>query len=194
MARMPDLVEFAKTHNIKIAQIADLIAYRRRNERIVEKEVQSTLESAIGGQWDAHVYVNKLQYAEHIALVKGDVTTDAPVMVRMHALNMLSDVLGDVSSGKHGELQESMRMIAAEGRGIVVLLREPHPTSISDRLKAREGKKTETRLLDYGVGAQILTDLGVSEMILLSNSDKNIIGLDGYGLKVAERRPIAAPA
>jgi 3,4-dihydroxy 2-butanone 4-phosphate synthase / GTP cyclohydrolase II len=140
-----------------------------------------------------HVYVNQVAYAEHIALVKGDVTTPGPVLVRMHALNVMDDVLADRSSGRGGELQSAMRMIGETGRGVVVLIREPLPTSLSDRVRARVagGTPPTDQLRDYGVGAQILLDLGVREMILLSNHRKNIVGLDGYGLSIAGQQPIA---
>ena len=116
MSRLPDLVTFAQYHGLKIGTIADLIAYRLRNDRVVEKTAEMDFSSRFGGEWKMCVYVNKVAYAEHIALVKGDVSSGDPVMVRMHALNVLDDVLGDVTSGKSGELQQSMRMIEAEGR------------------------------------------------------------------------------
>ena len=192
MARRPDLVKFAQFHGLKIGTIADLIAYRRRHDRIVERKVETDFDSRYGGRFRMHVYVNRVAYAEHIALVKGDVATPEPVFVRMHALNVLEDVLGDRGSGRGGELQSSMRMIAEQGRGVVVLIREPLPTSLSDRVKARTEGPAPTRgeLRDYGVGAQILLDLGVKDMILLSNTQRTIIGLEGYGLSVVARRPI----
>lgn len=194
MARMPDLIPFAQRHGLKIATIADLIAYRRRTEKLVRQEVQVPFESAFGGDWRLSVYVNTLAYAEHIALVKGDISGDEPVPVRMHALHVLDDVLGDLHGGRHGQLQAAMSMIAEEGRGVVVLLREPNRANLSDRLKARVGEQTDGdgRLVDYGVGAQILLDLGVKDMVLLSNTEKHIIGLDGYGLRVVGRKPIVA--
>jgi 3,4-dihydroxy 2-butanone 4-phosphate synthase/GTP cyclohydrolase II len=192
MARMPDLIPFAQRHGLKIATIADLIAYRRRTEKLVRREVQSTIKAAIGGDWALSVYVNTLAYAEHVVLTKGDLSDPAPVMVRMHALHVLDDVLGDLANGRQGQLQASMDMIAKEGRGVVVLLREANKSTLSEQIRERLGEGDGTqRLVDYGVGAQILLDLGLKDMILLSNSEKNIIGLDGYGLRVVERRPIA---
>ncbi len=192
MSRLPDLVTFAQYHGLKIGTIADLIAYRLRNDRVVEKTAEMDFSSRFGGKWKMCVYVNKVAYAEHIALVKGDVSSRDPVMVRMHALNVLDDVLGDITSGKSGELQQSMRMIEAEGRGIVVLIREPYPKSLSDRVRQRLGEPPEGQqeLRDYGVGAQILLDLGVQDLILLSNTKRTIVGIDGYDLNVAEQRPI----
>jgi len=194
MARMPDLIPFAQRHGLKIATIADLIAYRRRTEKLVRQELQVPFESAYGGDWRMSVYVNTLAYAEHIALVKGDISGDAPVLVRMHALHVLDDVLGDLHGGKQGQLHAAMRAIAEEGRGVVVLLREPNRATLSERLRERAGEPSsgDGRLVDYGVGAQILLDLGVRDMVLLSNTEKHIIGLDGYGLRVVDRKPIPA--
>ncbi|HVI53007.1 MAG TPA: 3,4-dihydroxy-2-butanone-4-phosphate synthase [Candidatus Sulfotelmatobacter sp.] len=193
MARTPDLVKFAQFHGLKIGTIADLIAYRRKNDKIVRRSVESTLNSVYGGEWKMIVYTNTVAYAEHIALVKGDITSGGPVLARAHALNVLDDVLGAFDTGKAGLLHESMRIVGEEGRGVVLLIREPSPTSLSDRIKAHiEGNADAGALRDYGVGAQILLDLGVSEMILLSNTKRTIIGLEGYGLKVVEQRAIPA--
>jgi 3,4-dihydroxy 2-butanone 4-phosphate synthase/GTP cyclohydrolase II len=192
MARLPDLVKFAQRHNLKIATIADLIAYRLKHDRIVERMLETTFDSIYGGPFRMVVYVNRIAYAEHIALVKGDLAEDGPVPVRMHALNVLVDVLGDRGSGKAEELHAAMRMVGEIGRGVVVLIREPHRTSLSDRVRGKiEGKEPpSTELRDYGVGAQILLDLGVKDMILLSNTKRTIVGLEGYGLSVIEQRPI----
>ena len=200
MARMPDLIKFAQFHGIKIATIADLIAYRLRNDRIVERTLETTFTSVHGGNFNMFIYTNRVAYAEHIALVKGDVKADGPVLVRMHALNVLDDVLGDVEAGKAGELQQAMRMIGEAGRGVVVLIREPYRAALSDRVRAKiqiaGGNKDAGRgqLRDYGVGAQILLDLGVRDMVLLSNTKRTIIGLEGYGLSVVEQRPILVAA
>lgn len=191
MARMPDLVKFAQFHGLKIATIADLIAYRRRHDKIVRREVEAPFTSKWGGDWRMVVYVNQVAYVEHIALVKGDISGDAPVMVRVHAVNILDDVLGDQGSGKAGELHAAMDMISEHGRGVVVLVREPRPTSLSDRIRAQlDSRPAPAELRDYGIGAQMLLDLGVSKMILLSNTKKTIIGLEGFGLEVVEQRAI----
>src|SRR3546814_12412664 len=138
------------------------------------------------------LYVNTLNYAEHVALWKGDIGRDEPALVRMHAINVLDDVLGDSASGKAGDLQQAMRMIGEAGRGVVVLIREPSADVLSSSLRARlEGQpKAGSQLRDYGVGAQILLDLGVRDMVLLSNTKRTIVGLEGYGLRVrsGERR------
>jgi 3,4-dihydroxy 2-butanone 4-phosphate synthase / GTP cyclohydrolase II len=210
MARLPDLVKFAQYHGLKVATIADLIAYRRRHDRLVERTIETTLKSRHGGLFRMLVYVNKAAYAEHIALVKGDISGPEPVLVRMHALNVLDDVLGDTSVGRGGILHSAMKMIGDEKRGVIVLIREPRATSLSDRVHARLGDHSNPAgglsdflsetgrqvaaaaagLRDYGVGAQILLDLGVKDMVLLSDHPRNIVGLEGYGLRVVEWRTI----
>lgn len=191
MARLPDLVKFAQLHNLKIGTIADLIAYRRRHDNLVERVVESEIDSVWGGRFRMMVYRNRVEYAEHIALVKGDIGDGQPVMVRMHAMNVLEDVLGD-HGGRSGVLHSAMRMIGEAGRGVVVLIREPRATALSDRVRQKIGEPVENspQLRDYGIGAQILIDLGVKDMIVLSNVQRTIIGLDGYGLTVVETRPI----
>ena len=198
MARMPDLIKYAQLHGLKIGTIADLIAYRLRNDRIVERTLDTHLDSAFGDRFRMLVYTNRVAYAEHIALVKGEISGDKPVPVRMHALNVLDDVLGDRARGKAGELQAAMKMISEEECGVVVLIREPHKSALSDRIRraidpapptAPDGGG-DTTLRDYGVGAQILLDLGVRDMVLLSNTQHTIVGLEGYGLRVIEQRPI----
>ncbi len=194
MARLPELKKFAKTYGIKIATIADLISYRRKHEKLVRREVETTLNSRYGGEFKMYIFVNTMQYAEHIVLVKGEIKPNKPVLVRVHALDVLRDVLGDKESG--GAKQKSLEMIAKEG-GVLVLIREPSPTSLSDRVKNRMDRKKQkkkfqpTELRDYGIGAQILADLGVKDMILLTNSDRPIVGLEGYGLRVVGRRALA---
>ena len=197
MARLPDLMGFAEQHNLKIATIADLISYRRRTESIVERSLESVLNSRYGGSWRLIVYLNKVTYAEHIALIKGDITEDAPILVRMHSLNVMEDVLGDQSGSRGGgELQSAMRSIADKGRGVVVVMREPTSTALSEKIRSKiksatsEGG-TENELRDYGVGAQILLDLGIKEMILLTNSEQTVIGLEGYGLSILKRQTTA---
>ncbi len=192
MARRDDLIAFAQRHGLKIATIADLIAYRRRHDRIVKRSLETRCRSRYGGDFKMAVYVNEVAYAEHLALWKGDLTTDEPVLVRMHALNVMDDVLGVGGGDKGGELHQAMRMIAEAGRGVVVLIREPTPTSLSDRVSAQLSGEASSpgELRDYGVGAQILLDLGVRDMVLLSNTQRTIVGLDGYGLKVVGQQSI----
>jgi 3,4-dihydroxy 2-butanone 4-phosphate synthase / GTP cyclohydrolase II len=194
MARMPELVAFAQLHGLKIGTIADLIAYRRRTETLVERKLDTVLDSRFGGQFKLVLYTNRLTYAEHLALVKGDISAPGPVLVRMHALSVLDDVLGDSASGRGGDLQQAMDIIGQEGRGVIVLIREPQPTSLSDRLKVRmaddQACAKHSGLRDYGIGAQILLDLGVHEMTLLTNAPKTVVGLDGYGLKIVGQRAL----
>ncbi len=190
MARLPDLVAFAQRHGLKIATIADLIAYRLRYDHLVKVVAESKVTSAYGGDFDLKVYATTVDPVEHVALVKGDLAAGGPVLVRVHACNTLEDVL---SAGGHGEtlVHKAMELIGREGRGVIVLIRESRPDAISSRLKRSEGAEGvgQRRLIEYGVGAQILLDLGVREMILLSNSPaRKIIGLDGYGLKVVGHR------
>jgi 3,4-dihydroxy 2-butanone 4-phosphate synthase/GTP cyclohydrolase II len=196
MARRDDLISFAQLHGLKIGTIADLIAHRLRHDRIMHHGQEMALNSLHGGQFRMYVYTNPIHHAEHVALVKGDISADEPVMVRMHALSVVDDVLGCADTGKAGDLQNSMEMIGREGKGVVVLIREPHPTSLSERVSAQvaaargDEPHPAGQLRDYGVGAQILLDLGVREMILLSNTPKTVIGLEGYGLTIVEQRPI----
>ena len=194
MARMPDLIKFAQYHGLKIGTIADLIAYRLQNDRLVEHTYESALDSAYGGAFRLHVYTDRLTGIEHLALVKGDLSDPSrSVLVRMHALNILEDVLGERSGSKDGGLAHAMRMIEKEEQGVVVLIRDPNPRSMTELLHRRDGHESggQRELRDYGVGAQILLDLGVRSMILLSNTQRTIIGLEGYGLTVTERRAIS---
>jgi 3,4-dihydroxy 2-butanone 4-phosphate synthase/GTP cyclohydrolase II len=192
MARRPELIAFAQRHGLKIATIADLIAYRRRHDRIVERKLETPFHSHFGGDFRMHIYANKISNVEHIALVKGDLSTPEPVLVRMHALNVLEDVLGHDKGSRGGMLQGAMEAIGREGRGVLVLIREPVSNSLSDRMQSLMNAKTigGAELRNYGVGAQILLDLGIRDMILLSNTKRTIVGLEGYGLAVVAQRAI----
>ena len=192
MARLPDLVKFAQLHGLKVGTIADLIAYRRRHDHFITRSVESEIESHFGGRFRMMLYVNTVEYAEHIALVAGDLSTPEPVLVRMHAVNLLDDLLA-VKGGRDDVLARSMEIIAREGRGVVVLIRESRATYISDLLLRKEAapETTPQRLKEYGVGAQILLDLGVKDMVLLTNSkSRKIVGLEGYGLRVVGTRHV----
>lgn len=188
MARLPDLIKFSKEHDLKIATIADLIAYRRRKETLVQKLSTSKLDSEFGGDFTMHVYVNKMQYAEHIVLVKGDITKCDSVLVRMHSFNVLNDALGDTYENKNGELQKCIELVNKEGAGVIVILREPKRNGVSSIMQKRINaqKFPHQNLRDYGIGAQILLDLGIKNMRILTNSPKSIVGLDGYDLKIDE--------
>ena len=193
MARYDDLVIFCQRHALRMATISDLIAYRRRTERLVEVIVEREFDSHYGGRFRMIVYKNTVEYAEHIALVKGDVSTPDPVLVRVHAVNIVADLLGDMNSNSAHDLHGAMEIIRDANRGGVILIRDVLPTTVSTLVgkSAQEGR-TEGSWRDVGVGAQILLDLGVSEMILLSNVERAFVGLDGFGLRVVERRPIGA--
>jgi 3,4-dihydroxy 2-butanone 4-phosphate synthase / GTP cyclohydrolase II len=198
MARMSDLIAFAQHHNLKIATIADLIAYRRKHDSVVKPVVTSTVESAYGGDFEMRVYrttVDPMQ--EHVALIKGDISGPSPVLVRVHASNTLADVLGISEEGHQRSLvQKSLEAIAAEGRGVLVLIRDVLPSAVSRHLKGgdpdiREGSGSESRVLEIGIGSQILHDIGVRDMILLSNSPRRkVVGLEGYGLRIVDWRAL----
>ena len=189
MARMPDLVAFAQHHGLKLGTIADLIGHRRRTERLVQRVEDSTLPQAIGGDWRAVVYASTVSAGEHLALVKGDISGDEPVLVRMHAASLLNDL---VAGRTLGELHGAMRVIAAAGRGVVVLLRDGRADGLSDQIRRGRGRTVAPELRDYGIGAQILADLGLTRIIRLSNNPRPIVGLEGYGLEDVETRPIAS--
>ena len=192
MARLPDLVSFAQHHNLKLGTIADLIGYRRRTERLVRRVQEGTLPHEIGGDWKLVVYANNVEYAEHLVLVKGDPSAPGPVPVRMHGVDLIDDFVGSHTTNA---LHAAMRMIEAEGRGVVVILREMWPTKLSERVaKLGDAPRARTELRDYGIGAQILLDLGVREMVLLSNTHRTIVGLEGYGLNIVAQRHIASDA
>ena len=191
MARMPDLEAFSQRHNVRIATIADLIAYRLRHDRIIERVRESTFTSHHGGTFRMYVYADTIERTEHIALVKGDISDNEPVPVRAHAFNMLDDGLADSGSENTGKLQAALRAIGEQGRGVVVVIHEPYSARLSGAADAGAHSEDAGGLRDYGVAAQILLDLGVRDMILLHNTQWTIVGLDGYGLRVVDRRPIS---
>jgi 3,4-dihydroxy 2-butanone 4-phosphate synthase/GTP cyclohydrolase II len=194
MARLPDLVKFAQLHGMKVGTIADLIAYRRRYDHFITRAVETELDSHHGGKFKMMLYVNTVEYAEHIALVKGDISKGGPVLVRMHAVNLFDDLLS-VRGGRDDVLTRSMDAVGQEGRGVIVMIRESRGTYVSDLLmrKQPEPDSTPRRLKEYGVGAQILLDLGVRDMILLTNSaSPKIVGLEGYGLRVVDTRMVGS--
>ncbi len=191
MARLPELVDFAEKHGLKIATIAELIAYRRKYDSLVECIAETEMESIYGGNWHMKIYANGAEYAEHVVLIKGDVTSGGPVPVRMHSLNVFSDLVGDTTASP-GQVRSAMKKIDSIGRGVVVMLSNMQPTALSRavRLRAQGPTDEPTELRDYGIGAQILRDVGVREMILLSNKQHNIVGLDGYGLSIVDQLPL----
>lgn len=184
MARLPDLVAFAQKHNLKIGTISDLIAYRRRHDNLVRESAQRSVKSVHGGSWSMRIFTDQTQGSEHVVLSMGDLSDPAPVLVRMHALNPLEDVLG-IGEGHSGDLRGAMRVIAAEGRGVVVLLRDTQM-----KLALDDASSPQT-LRQYGLGAQILAALGLHRITLVTNSPTpRVIGLEAYGLSIAGTRPI----
>ena len=195
MARLPDLIDFAEEHDLKIASIADLIAWRRRNESLVQRTVETSITTRVGGDWRMVIYANNVSNIEHIVLVKGDISSGDPVLVRMHALDLMADLLGEVSDKREGdELTKAMAAIADLGRGVVVVLRESIAASLSSTVSQKLNLASDTTanrdLRDYGVGAQILTDLGIRKMILLSDTRPNVVSLEGYDLEITDWQPI----
>ncbi len=189
MARLPDLVSFAQLHGLKIGTISDLIAYRRRHDNLVKLQSERTVDSEFGGEWTLRIYTDQTQGAEHIALIKGDITTDEPVLVRMHSLDPMMDMLGLGHKGRAFEFSTSMKNIAEEGRGAVILIRD-----LAMQLDPEEGSSPST-LRQYGLGAQILSSLGLSKIELLTNSPMpKVVGLDAYGLEITGTRKLDGAA
>ena len=156
--------------------------------RVESGVLHGVLHPALGGDWRVHVYANTVQYAEHLVLTRGDLSAPGPVLVRMHQVDLIGDaLLGPPWAG----VQAAMRTIAAEGRGVVVLIRDTRPTAQSERVRLLAGqKRPQPPLRDYGIGAQILVELGVRDMVLLSNTRRTVVGLEGYGLNIVDQRPL----
>ncbi|VAV98903.1 3,4-dihydroxy-2-butanone 4-phosphate synthase / GTP cyclohydrolase II [hydrothermal vent metagenome] len=190
MARLPDLVKFAKKHDLKLATIADLIAYRRKVDNLVGCIEETVVDSEYGGEFKLRVYEVKDDHTQHFALVKGTPKKGKPVLVRMHPFNMFDDLLS-AKGGRRSQLHRAMAEIGRQDCGVVVYLRESSKTIISDQIARRTGRKnisSETFLRNYGIGAQILVDLNVTDLILLSNTEQHVVGIEGYGLNIVEQR------
>ncbi len=189
MARLPDLIKFAKQHQLKIATIADLIEYRRKTEKLITLEKKSKFTSHLSknltAEFDLVIYKSKVDNIEHIVLTKGQIKENEPTLVRMHHLNILNDCLNDANSQKSGLLLKSLKKIVKNGSGVVVIIRQPSE-SLAELMNNNHDNilKANKELRNYGIGAQILLDLGIKNMILLTNSKKSIIGLEGYGIKI----------
>ncbi|HEY5712111.1 MAG TPA: 3,4-dihydroxy-2-butanone-4-phosphate synthase [Allosphingosinicella sp.] len=196
MARMDDLFPFAHLHGLKVGTIRDLIAYRLRKDRLVEQTAEAQFESRWGGTWTARTFLNKASGLEQIALVKGRIDPDKPTLVRMHALSIISDTFAEAGA-RGGLLEGAMKAIAEEGAGAIVVINRPMPDALSQALKVRAGASSPAdseQLRDYGVGAQILAELGIHDMILLTNSHHTPVALGGYGLAIVGERPIPTAA
>ncbi len=191
MARLDDLMDFARVHGLKIGTIRDLIAYRLKKDHMVERVSTSPFTAESGAQWQAQVFRDKASGEEQLALVHGTIDPDAPVLVRMHSLDLFADVIGEAGP-RSGLLSRAMRMIEDEGSGVLVALHAAAPGSLSRSLDLRAGKPVEAgdAVRGYGIGAQILAALGIHDMILLTNTHHSPIALSGYGLAIVEERPI----
>ncbi|HLV08298.1 MAG TPA: 3,4-dihydroxy-2-butanone-4-phosphate synthase [Croceibacterium sp.] len=197
MARLDNLMRFARAHGLKIGTIRDLIAYRRRHDHLVEKRAESRFHSRWGGDWRVISFYNKATKGETMALVKGHIDPARPTLVRMHALSFFDDIFAH-DTERQGLLEGAMRMIAEEGAGVVVLLNRPSPNYATRAIRRldetappdEDDMPAEQR--DYGVGAQILAELGVHDMVLLTNTKHSLVGLEGYDLSIVGERPIGS--
>ena len=186
MARLPELISFAQRHGLKIGTISDLISYRRRNDNLVRSGELTKILSEFGGEWDMRVYEDETHGDQHIVLSKGDLTGDTPVLVRMHAMDPMLDIVGIGPKGRADEFGAAMEIVAEEGRGVVVLLRDT-------AMKIENNDNASPRTLrQYGLGAQILSSLGLSKLELLTNSPTpKVVGLEAYGLEITSTRKIS---
>jgi 3,4-dihydroxy 2-butanone 4-phosphate synthase / GTP cyclohydrolase II len=192
MARMDDLVAFAQLHGLKIGTIRDLIAYRLKKDHLVEQTGEASFESRWGGTWTARSFLNKALGTEQVALVKGRIDPSKPTLVRMHQLSLFADAFGE-EGGRGGMLRGAMKIIGEEGSGVIVVLNRAMPDALSAALNLRSGSaaaKGPDELRDYGGGAQILSALGVHDMVLLTNTHHTPVALGGYGLTIVGERPI----
>ena len=192
MARLPDLVGFAQLHGLKLGTIADMIAHRRGSEKLVHRVHETTTQELDTGFWQVMVYSSTLNQAEHVVMFKGDIAQPGPVLVRMQAIDPIQMLPGGRTSRL---MHQAMRQIEAEGRGVMVVLHDWRSPGLLDWVTGRHNHAAtrERMLRDYGIGAQILADLGVHDMVLLSNTERTIVALEGYGLNIVGRRPIESP-
>ncbi|MBB3693751.1 3,4-dihydroxy-2-butanone-4-phosphate synthase [Sphingomonas sp. BK580] len=192
MARLDDLVTFAQFHHLKIGTIRDLIAYRRRHDHLVELVSEAPFTSRWGGDWTVRAYRNKATGTEQVALVKGRVDPSKPTLVRMHALSPFADMFGEDSQRSH-LLSRSMELIGSAGAGVIVVINRQRADAFTTAVRMKAGEAVTVdmeELRDYGVGAMILAELGVHDMVLLTNTHHTLVGLDGYGLSIVGEREI----
>lgn len=186
MARLPDLVRFSAAHGMPIGTIADLISYRRRTERCVERVHEETFETIYGSDFRLSVFRNTIDNVEHVALSRGRIAPDTPALVRMHRLDFVSDMLGPPTERREYVQRALARIGVHDGPGVIVFIRDPSASAISER-RSNAVPTRDQRIRDYGVGAQILLDLGVKDIVLLTDSEARLSGIEGYGLRIVGR-------